>query len=159
MTPPNDAAPSTLMAIERTVAREAIRDTVHRYCGMVDEGRYDELDLLMTPDAILSVGDLSLQGLDAIRAALAAGALRRRADQPGHFQRHNITSSRIDVIGQDVATGFHYLMITSELGLDVSGTYDDRYRRCGDQWLIAERVARVDWMRADSRFSSAGPAT
>lgn len=159
MIPPHKADPGTLTAIEKTVARETIRDTVYRYCGMVDEGRYDELGLLMTPDAILTVGDLRLQGLDAIGAALAAGALKRRASQPGHFQRHNITSSRIDVIGRDVATGFHYLMITSELGLDVSGTYDDRYRRCGDQWLIAERVARVDWMHADSRFSSARPAS
>lgn len=159
MIPPHDADPSTLTAIEKTVARETIRDTVYRYCGMIDEGRYDELGLLMTPDAILSVGDLSLQGLDAISAALTAGAMRRRANQLGHFQRHNITSSRIDVIGRDVATGFHYLMITSELGLDVSGTYDDCYRRCGDRWLIAERVARVDWMRADSRFSSARWAT
>lgn len=143
------------MNMKEAIAREAIRSTVHRYCGIVDEGRYEDLGLVMVMQARLMIrGGPTIEGLPAIIAALTAGAIRRRAAAAGNFQRHNITSAPAMVIGPDTATARHYLMVTSELGLDHCGTYEDRYQRHGDQWLIVQRVAGLDWVHPGSRFFS-----
>lgn len=141
------------MNIEELLAREAIRYTVSIYNRAVDQGHYDDLARVFTEDAILVVqGGPSLCGIDAIVSGLKMGATRRAATSPGNFQRHHMAAAMIEMQGPNSATGLHYITVISELGFDHAGTYNDEYRKIGDRWLLAQRSARMEWARADSRF-------
>ena len=141
------------MKIEEVAVREAIRYTIGKYNRAVDEGRYDALEEVFLETATMEVhqGPL-LAGRSAIIAALKAGAEQRRAFEPGHFQRHNMTSSMIELVDGDNADALHYILVVTELGFDHCGTYHDRFERHGERWLIARRSARMEWARPDSRF-------
>jgi SnoaL-like protein len=54
------------MEIWELEAREQIRDTVARYAHCVDDGRFDDLVALFTPDGVLEVeGEPAHRGRDA----------------------------------------------------------------------------------------------
>lgn len=143
------------MTIDELLAREAIRKTICRYTRAVDNRRYDELREVFLPEGSIAVqGGARLDGVEAIIEAFGQGAIKRRAAEPGNFQRHNLTTSMIDVIGPDEATGAHYVIVVTELGFDHTGLYTDTYRRRGDEWLVHERNARMEWVRPGSRFAS-----
>lgn len=141
------------MTIEEMLAREAIRYTVSIYNRAIDEGRYDELRRVFLPQAVLRlVGGGTFEGVEAIVAALKAGAAKREANAPGNFQRHHLGAAMIEMDGPDRAIGRHYITVITELGLDHAGSYNDVYRRQNDRWLVAERVAQIEWADDRSRF-------
>jgi hypothetical protein len=141
------------MNIDQVIAREAIRYTIGVYNKAVDSGTYEDLPNAFLEGATMNVqGNIVLDGLPAIIDALKAGAARRAAAEPGNFQRHNMTSSMIDLIDGETAVSRHYIMVVTELGFDHSGIYDDRFRRRGDRWFIEHRSACMEWARPDSRF-------
>lgn len=142
------------MTLDEMLAREAIRKTISMYNSAVDSGQRDKLAEVFTDDVAMTVaGGPDLVGVDVIIAALTDGAQRRGFHEPGNFQRHHMTSAMIDVIGADTATARLYVMVMSEIGLDHSGMYNDRYRRVGDRWLIAQRQASMEWANPQSRFT------
>ncbi|HET8612460.1 MAG TPA: nuclear transport factor 2 family protein [Sphingomonas sp.] len=150
------------MTIEEMLAREAIRWTIELYNRNADTADYDRHRDVFHPDAVMEVqGGGMLQGVDAIIAAMRAGAEKRRAYEPGNFQRHNITSIMIEPIEGDRARATVYLMVITEKGLDHTGRYDDEYCKVGDLWLIRRRFATMEWANPESRFvgwlGAAGP--
>jgi len=142
------------MQIEEMLAREAIRYTISLYNRAVDTKTHDELVNVFHEDATMEVlGGPSMQGRDKIVEGLKGGSKKRDAAGGQIFQRHNMTSSMIDMIDADNAKARHYIMVVTETGLDHAGMYDDHFRRVGDRWLILHRTARMEWARPESRFA------
>lgn len=137
------------------MAREAIRDLVQEYCWIVDSLNYEDLARVMSADAILTIaGGPTYKGLEQIVPALREGARLRNAGAPGTTQQHHITTSQITLADDGTATGRHYLLVTSEVGLDQTGMYEDVYRKSEGSWRIVQRHATPLWVVPGSRFVS-----
>jgi hypothetical protein len=95
----------------------------------------------------------SLKGVPEIIDGLRSGAVTRGAFESGNFQRHHITTSMIEVTGENMATAKHYIIVVTELGLDHTGIYIDEFVPYGARWLIKKRQATMEWARSDSRFA------
>lgn len=145
------------MDIQELLAREAIRQTQVRYNTGGDSVNYDELGSAFAEDGVIILGNGTVrhESRKAIIAGMHARALARGAAQPGIFQRHQITTSRVDFTGPAEASGRTYFIVTTELGLDQSGVYHDRYVKVGDAWLIARREIVIEWRHGESRFGVA----
>lgn len=142
------------MKHEEMLAREAIRYTIELYNRNADTGDYERHAEVFHGDAHFAVRGLGeAHGLDEILAMLKPGAKSRGAYDEGNFQRHNLTSTMIELTGKDSANATTYVCVTSELGFDHFGRYDDQFTRIGDRWLIAKRHAAMEWSRPDSRFA------
>jgi hypothetical protein len=143
------------MNIEEMLIREAIRYTISRYISAIDRGAYEELAEVFTPDGTMTFGGhASLVGHDRIMSSMRQGAERRGAFAPGNFQRHLLGHSMINIIDGRAARSVHYILVTSEVGIDHSGIYVDDFVKSGDRWLIARRKANLEWVSPTSRFAS-----
>jgi hypothetical protein len=142
-----------LMQIAEMLAREAIRYTVALYHKNGDSGNYDNHVNVFHPDCEVVVqGGKVLRGVPEVISAFKAGAAMRKAFEGKNFQRHQLTTSMIEVTSDTTAEGRHFLFVVTELGFDHSGTYNDLFQKHGDRWLIKRREATMEWARADSRF-------
>ena len=138
------------------VAREAIRDVISRYNHAGDRGRLGELSRCFAPDGVLDLeNEAPIVGRDAIEARLSrvvqdfSGASRRPR------LRHHVSSIRIRLESEDAATADAYFAVYTEVGLDHWGRYGDRFARIDGEWLIAQRVVRVDGAAPGSRMVDA----
>lgn len=118
-----------------------------RYCQYLDDGRWDELVELFTPDGSF-VGLSSVTGTDALRtffSELQEGRLKAW----WHFS----SNETIDLDG-DVATGetwLHQPCVVDDEAHVAAGRYIDRMRRCDDGvWRFEVREVRFFfWSPAD----------
>jgi hypothetical protein len=135
------------------LAREAIRFVVSVYNSAVDRGAYDDLHQVFAKAGEMIISDEKrLEGCGDIIAKLTAGAKSRGAYVPGHFQRHILGNSIINITGPERASSVHYALVMTEKGLDHSGVYIDKFIVEDGEWRIAERRANMEWAREDSRF-------
>lgn len=142
------------MTLEDVRMREAIRYTLELYTRNVDTADYERHHDVFHPDGEMEVqGGALMKGAADIIAGMRAGAARRGAFDPGHFQRHHMTSVMIERTGEASAEGLIYVTVYTELGLDHIGGYRDQYCAVGDRWMIYRRKARMEWSRPDSRFT------
>lgn len=142
------------MTPEEMLAREAIRYTIELYNRNADTADYERHVDVFHPDAHFKVVGLGeAHGLEEILAMLKPGAKSRGAYDRKNFQRHNLTSTMIEMTGEDTADATTYVCVTSELGFDHFGRYDDQFQRVGDRWMILKRHAAMEWSRPDSRFA------
>jgi hypothetical protein len=128
--------------------RLAIRDVVSRYCWAVDTGDVDAFLACFCSDGLLvwDAFDVPLRwrGAEALRHF--ASFLR---DQPSTAGRqHHVTNLLIEPDG-DGARAKAFVAVALRQGdgphlLNVMGWYEDRFRREGGEWKIAERTIR-DW--------------
>ena len=143
------------MNVDEVIARECIRNAMATYNRGGDSADYNLLASVFHEEGvfIMNNGATSIEGRQNI-----ANQLSQRARLRGHgiandiFQRHNLTTNWIKFSGQSGAMAHTYFFVLSELGPDHAGEYTDRFVKCGDDWLIAEREVALDWMRPDSRF-------
>jgi hypothetical protein len=151
---------STVMTVDELLAREAIRDTLARYNSAGDRMLVDEYVAVFAPDATFEPGELTLHGRDEIRRWLTAGvqvggaapgSAPPEGDRGGrgHFVRHHLTTCRIDLDGPTEASVRTYFAVYTEIGPDHCGYYKDRFVKQGDEWLIAHRTVRIDWVTPD----------
>jgi len=142
------------MDAEEQNIREAIRDTLARYAIAVDAADYAMLGDCFTQDGVLVVeGGKALAGRATIVTTLSgAGWTSKHASRRDIFQRHSLSTCHILLDG-GTAKAVTYYQVMTELGLDHSGRYLDRFERHGDAWLIRERSATLDWMTPASRFA------
>jgi hypothetical protein len=125
-----------------------IRDIVSRYCWALDTGDVEGFVACFCSDGMLvwDAFDVPLEwrGSDALHHF--ATFLR---DQPNTAGRqHHVTNLMLEADGED-ARGKAYVAVALRQGdgphaLNVMGWYEDRFRREGGHWRIAERVIR-DW--------------
>jgi hypothetical protein len=141
------------MILEEVLAREAIRHTISIYNTAADIGKYDKLVDVFHPQAVMMIhAGPTIEGRDAIIAALKQGAAKRCAFDAGNFQRHHLTTNMIELTGDSKATSTTYIIVTTELGFDHTGQYVDELVREGDRWWVKKRHAALEWGRPDSRF-------
>jgi hypothetical protein len=142
----------TAWTIEDVIAREQIRDLVTRYNMYCDTGQFDEMMSCFTPDAhylevLLGHEPLDCTGRAEIRAAIDAVRVEwedASGGQKGLFIRHCVATHVITLESDRTARGSAYVLVVRPNGLDHWGRYKDRYVKIGDEWFIADRVARME---------------
>src|SRR5262245_3439920 len=138
---------SDIEQLRRLVAREQIRDLVHRYAVAVDSHQVDDIADLFDPQMDSAKYG---QGQDGVRAFYAH--LTGEADPAA--LHHNIGVHQIDLIDDDHAAGLCYMLgvaVSGTTWLEMAGIYADRYVRRGDRWYFAERTwASTGILRLDS---------
>lgn len=151
------------MTVDELIAREGIRHTLASYNIAGDRLRADDFAAVFTEDAVFESQNKQREvtyrnvGREQIRAWLTGWGRGSRDEQPVHkatFVRHQITTCRIDLTGPDTAEARTYWTAYTDIGPDHVGYYLDSFRKVGDQWLIAHRRVREDWMAPNSLFSA-----
>lgn len=164
------------MTIDDLLAREAIRHTLASYNVLGDRLKVTDLLGCFTEDGVLDLagtGGPLLEGREAIGgfftgmgkpskpAAKAEGAepappplaeSKPAEAKPRPFVRHHISTCHIELTGADEADVRTYFAVWTNIGPDHCGVYIDRFRKVGDQWLIAHRQPRVDWTSPNGFF-------
>jgi SnoaL-like domain len=124
---------------------ESIRDLASRYCWVLDERRFDDLDTVFVPDATASLGRGTQTGIGEIRALL------ERVLVPLRVSQHLIGSHEVTVDGDRAAHRCHFQAQHVRRGVPggdqyiVAGRYDDDCVRTDTGWRIAHRRLTVLW--------------
>lgn len=138
------------MSDEEVKARIAIADRLGTIAQAGDARKADLYAACFTEDGVLEL-DPPIRGREAIRHWMQApSVIPQDEGRPRGHISHHITSTRITMTGPDTASGRVYFLVTSPVGIDHNGYYDDRYRRVGGQWLIEHRKPRTLWFAPDS---------
>lgn len=137
-----------------TQAYISILHVMSLYHTALDEGEFDTFSAVFTSDGVFEIkGKARLDGLDAIQKGLAERRHQRLENADGAvFQRHHLTTRRIDISTDGTATATSYFFVTTEIGQDHFGRYFDRYRKYGEKWLLEYRRSELDWIADSSRF-------
>jgi hypothetical protein len=128
------------MTSEQTTACIAIYSSLALYHTSLDAGDIAGVQRAFAEEATMQ----NKNGPPWHGNCAIASALQKRAKERGFgtrgdiFQRHHLTTRRIDFLGHANAEGLCYWHVTSELGLDHFGCYIDRYSKRGELWLIKE---------------------
>ena len=135
-------------------ARLGIADRLAAASQAGDARKADAYAGCFTEDGVLDLshgGGTALRGREAICAWMSAPSVIPQAtDRPAGFISHHLTTCKVDLTGPDAATARTYWLVTSPVGLDHNGYYDDRLRRVGDDWLLESRKPRTLWAAANS---------
>jgi hypothetical protein len=119
--------------------KDAIRETMARYCQALDAGEFDRVAALFTEEGEWTTDYDSAVGPAAIEAMLTRNVPRKGE---GPQRKHYVANSVIDVNGEEANAVSNYLIIReSENGLIpvMCGTYKDRFRKQGGRWLFARK--------------------
>jgi hypothetical protein len=139
------------------IARAAIEKTLAACTQAGDARKADAYAACFAEDGVLEL-DQRHESRDAIRAFMAAPSVIPKPTAavaaPG-FVSHHLTTCRIELTSDAEATVRTYWLVISAAGLDHSGYYDDRFRRVGDDWLIAHRKPRTLWVSPTSVLHNA----
>jgi SnoaL-like domain len=138
------------MTEDERVARACIAKTLGECTQAGDARKSERYAQCFTEDGVLEL-DERLEGREAIRAWMAAPSVIRQSARPAPgFVSHHLTTCRIDFTSATTATVRTYWLVTTAIGLDHNGYYDDQFRRCGEEWLIAHRKPRTLWSSPNS---------
>jgi hypothetical protein len=132
---------------------EAIRQTMAAYNIAGDRMRIGALADTFTVDGVLETPTARYEGRDGIASGLGqrdptAPASARRPT----FVRHNLTTSQIDLTGEDTAEGRTYFIVFTDIGPDHMGCYVDRLQKTGAGWRFEHRRVLIDWISDDTLF-------
>jgi hypothetical protein len=131
-------------AIDALVDDLAIRRVLASYCQLLDDGKFDALSELFTPDGSFSYAGAAVSGRAAIEEWFTS------SQPPERRGKHLTLNVLIDVDGDhdhDHATvTSDYLWVRSvggDISLGLAGRYQDTLVRTDEGcWLIARRVAQ-----------------
>jgi uncharacterized protein (TIGR02246 family) len=123
--------------------RAAIIDLVHLYAQAADLPDFEALVACFTGDAVLEMASGTLEGRDAIRAAIVPN--NGRAFE---HSTHVIASITLRLDG-DQASGetlaVAHLIGPGERGVTKGIGYTDLFRRTAEGWRISRRRHRTCW--------------
>lgn len=155
--------------------RVGLTDLIHRYAMYVDRRRWNDLVLLFTDDAVLTLPEppdrlspvVTFHGRAGVASAMAGVR-----DVP--VTMHGVLGLVVESTGEpDVARGTvagiaHHVSAHGDAYRDVVWHlhYVDEYRRVAGAWLFARRDVQIDWIevrpvrrsRADERDETKGEA-
>lgn len=117
-----------------------IRQTLARFCLLIDDGRFDDLVSWFACDATLVVRGSALVGRDAIRDWFAA------SNPPHKRGKHLTTNIVVDVYGDhaDSAADFLFLnFVGGQLKPAFVGRYTDRLVKIDGKWLFNSRTIAI----------------
>jgi hypothetical protein len=152
------------MNLQELLDREGIRQTLANYTMAGDRLRVDDFLATFTPDAIFESEGVTREksfrysGREAIKAFMQGWGRGSHDASPVHqakFIRHHLATCQIELTGPQTAKSRTYWVAYTNLGPDHCGYYVDEFRKVGDQWLIAHRKVREDWMAHDSLYAAA----
>ena len=145
------------MDLEELAAREEIRQLQASYNVAGDRGRKDEFGAVFSEDAVLEMPGGRCEGRAAILERLFAPreAAGERADERMlTFVRHHLTTSKVEFTSPTEATGRTYFLVLTDIGLDHSGVYVDRYCKENGRWWIVHREVRIDFVAENPLFGA-----
>lgn len=141
--------------VRRMVAEHECARLMSRYAHHLDHGEAEEFASLWAPDGVYqpAAADEPMVGREAVLAWA-------RAYPSTRMVRHLVTTSVVDVLDEDRATGRSYSVVFREPDPRddaVSGRvvprsvveYEDVFRRTEEGWRFASRVYTVDFMDPD----------
>jgi hypothetical protein len=135
------------------LARACIAKTLAECTQAGDARKSDRYARCFTEDGVLELIQ-RIEGREAIRAWMAAPSIIRQSARPAPgFVSHHLTTCRIDFTSETIATVRTYWLVTTAIGLDHNGYYDDQFRLSDDEWLIAHRKPRTLWTSPHSLVS------
>jgi SnoaL-like domain len=156
------------MTVEELLARESIRKTLSNYTMAGDRLRVEEFVAVFTPDAILESEGVPESdafryvGREEIRNWIgrwraSSGSEAQSVGRPSQatFIRHHLSTSHIEIADTHSAKARTYWVAYTDIGPDHCGHYLDRFRKEGNEWLIAHRTVRLDWRSQSSVFTTA----
>lgn len=139
------------MILDELIAREQIRHTLAAYNHAGDSNDADGFAGAFTEDAIFEGPGFRLDGRAAIRAWKASQPMFGAAT----FRIHHVSGVLIEFLAADRARVRSNWLVTTDIGADSAGRYDDLFRKTRDGWRIAHRQGAVLW-RAGNSFLAAG---
>lgn len=140
------------MTEDERIARAAIADTL-AICGQAgDAGKTEAYVACFAEDGVLDLGDDGkIVGREALRAWMnAPSAFAQPEGAPTGFVSHHLTTCRITLTSETTATARTYWMVTTAIGLDHNGYYDDFFVKDGELWLLTYRRPRTLWKSPQS---------
>jgi hypothetical protein len=117
-----------------------IRQTLARFCLLIDDGRFDDLVSWFTSDATLVVRESAIVGRDAIRDWFVA------SNPPHRRGKHLTTNIVVDVVGDhaDGAADFLFMnFVDGQLKPAFVGRYTDRLVKINGKWLFSSRKIAI----------------
>jgi hypothetical protein len=139
---------------EEVKARIGIADRLAAASQAGDARKADAYAACFAEDGVLDLsrgGGAALRGREAIRAWMnAPSVIAQDPGRPMGFISHHLTTCKIDLSGADAATARTYWLVTSHVGVDHNGYYDDFLRLIDGIWLLASRKPRTLRAAADS---------
>jgi uncharacterized protein (TIGR02246 family) len=126
--------------------KEEIRELLARYCYALDDGRFEDMAALFTPDGVWETAFGTGTGRDGIVAqaqSIATGPRPRRV--------HLTTNIVVDLDGDTATARSNWLLFQNGPEGPVigsGGAYEDRLVKAGGRWFFAHR--RIDrYIKAD----------
>ncbi len=133
------------MTEDERLARAAIEKTLASCTQAGDARKAEPYAQCFAEDGVLDLGE-KIAGRESIRRWMAAPSVIRQSDRPSPgFVSHHLTTCRIEFTSPTTATARTYWLVTTAIGLDHNGYYDDQFRQCGEEWLLAYRRPRTLW--------------
>jgi ketosteroid isomerase-like protein len=138
--------------LDRSVAREQIRDLVARYNANGDTGRFPQVRALFLEDAVMRIEpDQEYVGIESIMSIFTGTSSNTASSALTHV-RHFTSTHQIDFDDDSHAAGRLYFAVLTDVGLDHWGRYVDHYVRTDDGWRFARRSVTVDGWSERSLF-------
>ncbi|WP_238012144.1 nuclear transport factor 2 family protein [Dactylosporangium sp. AC04546] len=138
---------STTHLVQQLLDREAIRETLHRYCRGVDRVDADAIRSAYWPDAHDTHGAYT---------GGPEGLIERTQEIYGATDHvvHTVASVGIDLRGSQANVEAYYLAWFGTENDDdgarvqtfVAGRYLDLFEKRGDEWRILKRTCVYDWI-------------
>jgi len=122
-------------AIEADCAR-----LIALYANLNDEARWEDVAALYTDDGLMTrptAPDAPIVGRAAILAAFQA--------RPPRKTRHVCSNVVIDVEDHASARGISAMVLFTEGGVPLAGSFHDRFVLTADGWRFAERRGSLAW--------------
>ena len=146
-------SPAIATPVENVLAEEAaIRETLRKYCFLLDDNRPDEFVQLFTEQAVFYAADLRYEGRAAIKKELA-----EKPREPG---KHLAFPALIELqSGTEALAWSDFLRVKVKPGdpsawlITNIGRYHDRLVKVGPRWLFAERGVYILGMANPSKYT------
>ena len=127
--------------------KDAIRETMARYCFHFDGGHIDEWVELFTEDGIFDRGEYGVQsGREELRAFFRGYPLPDGTPRLMHF----ISNVIIELNGNEAKSQSYVLVVRPNkdgaLINGLAGRYEDKLVKAGEQWLFRVRKVTFDYL-------------
>ena len=133
------------MTEDERIARACISKTLGECTQAGDARKAEPYARCFTANGVLDL-DEKIAGREAIRHWMQVPSPIRQSSRPSPgFVSHHLTTCRIEFTSTTTATVRTYWLVTTAIGLDHNGYYDDRFEKNGEEWLIACRRPRTLW--------------
>ena len=125
---------------ERLSAEWACAKLIALYANLNDEARWDEVAALYTPGGLMTrptAPDAPILGREAILAAFQG--------RPPRKTRHLCSNVVITLDSPTTASGVSAMVLFTENGPPLAGSFHDRFELTAEGWRFAERRGSLAW--------------